>query len=361
MNSIQQRKIKRHFVTFVYDYFVWLFAGAIYLLVRFYGTKENVDWAQDSQSLYFLWLLSAFSFSIIFWIANFISEMRVLRTRAFWFLFSMKMIILLFGCLVILMMSRFFAFFQGTIEFGQILPSFTSKLTENSTQVFFLYVFTVSGLFNFYNQMRVMIGGRILKNLMLGKYHHPKEEKRIFMFLDLKGSTTHGEKLGHIIFSELIQDCFRDLTDAAIKHQVEIYQYVGDEAVLTWTIEEGLEDSNCLMTFFEFQKSIQDNQDYYQEKYGFVPEFKAGVNMGMVTVAEVGVLKRDISYHSDVLNTAARIEGKCNDYEKNLLISGELKSNLEKSDNLSFELLGTLPLKGKENKVDIYHVSCTES
>jgi len=360
MSSVQQRKIKNHIKTFFSDYLVWLFAGAMYLLIRFYGTKENVDWAQDLNSLFYLWLSSTLAFSGIFWIANFISEMRFLRSKPFWFLFAIKMSILLFGCLLVLLMSRFFAFFQGNISFAQVFPSFFGKLTSDSTQVFFLYVFTVSGLFNFYNQMRVMIGGRILKNLMLGKYHHPKEEKRIFMFLDLKGSTTHGEKLGHIIFSELIQDCFRDLTDAAIKHQVEIYQYVGDEAVLTWTIEEGLEDSNCLMTFFEFQKSIEENKEYYTEKYGFVPEFKAGANMGMVTVAEVGVLKRDISYHSDVLNTAARIEGKCNDYNKNLLISGELKSNLENHEFLSFELLGTLPLKGKENKVDIYHVSCSE-
>ena len=267
------------------------------------------------------------------------------------------MIMIIFGCLIIIFLSRIIAFIQGNISLEEVFPSFIEKLSSDTAHVYFLYAFTVSGLFNFFRQMRMMIGGRILKNLMLGKYHHPKKEKRIFMFLDLKSSTTHAEKLGHILFSELIQDCFRDLTDSALKHQVEIYQYVGDEAVLTWTVEDGVEDANCLMTFFEFENSLQENEEYYKKKYGFIPEFKAGVNMGPVTAAEVGVLKRDISYHSDVLNTAARIEGMCNDYGKNLLISGEIRKNIDSDNDLTFELLGTLPLKGKENKVDIYDVS----
>jgi adenylate cyclase len=43
------------------------------------------------------------------------------------------------------------------------------------------------------------------------------------MFLDLKGSTTHAERLGHVQFSELIQDCFIDLT-VVIDHQALVYQ-----------------------------------------------------------------------------------------------------------------------------------------
>lgn len=71
--------------------------------------------------------------------------------------------------------------------------------------------------------MWIMVGGRVLVNLILGKYHSPKEEDRIFMFLDMKGSTTHAEKLGHLNYCRLVQDCFSDLTDSALAHDVEIY------------------------------------------------------------------------------------------------------------------------------------------
>jgi adenylate cyclase len=192
---------------------------------------------------------------------------------------------------------------------------------------------------------------------MLGKYHRPKEQERIFMFLDLKSSTTYAEKLGHIRYSEMIQDCFYDLTESIDKHDVEIYQYVGDEAVLTWKIEQGLNNNNCIETFYTFQDIINKKKDFYLEKYGIVPEFKAGVNMGKVTVAEVGVIKREIAYHSDVLNTASRIQGKCNEFGYNFLISGILMENIKNTTGLVTDLMGSITLKGKMRTVDVYAVS----
>ena len=66
--------------------------------------------------------------------------------------------------------------------------------------------------------------------------------------------TTIAEKLGHIQFSRLIQDCFYDLTDIVLMHNVEIYQYVGDEIVFTWKTEEGISNNNCISLFFKIKE-----------------------------------------------------------------------------------------------------------
>jgi hypothetical protein len=58
---------------------------------------------------------------------------------------------------------------------------------------------------------------------------------------------------------------------------------------LTWKVEQGLINNNCIETYYTFQGIIHGKKDYYINKYGIIPEFKAGVNMGKVTVAEVGV------------------------------------------------------------------------
>ena len=118
------------------------------------------------------------------------------------------------------------------------------------------------------------------------------------------------------------------MTESAIAHEVEIYQYVGDEAVLTWEMEPGLRDNNCIYVFYDFDAALRERRDYYDELYGLMPEFKAGVNAGEVMVAEVGVLKREIAYHSDVLNTAARIQSKCNELGHDLLVSASLQALL---------------------------------
>ncbi len=199
-------------------------------------------------------------------------------------------------------------------------------------------------------------GQGVLLNFILGKYHHPKEEKRIFMFMDLKSSTTYAEKLGHIKYSELIQDCFFDLTDVVVKNDANIYQYVGDEVVLSWDFDKGLKNNNCLDIYYDYMKVIGKRSKYYVNKYGMIPEFKAGVSSGYATVAEVGELKKELAYHGDVLNTASRIQGICNKYNKSLLISEELENNLKLDSNYNKELIGSIELKGKQQPVNIYSV-----
>ena len=51
--------------------------------------------------------------------------------------------------------------------------------------------------------------------------------------------------------------------------------------------------------------------------------------MGMVTAVEVGDIKRDIAYHGDTLNTAARIQSICNSYEKKFLSSANVLKNIQ--------------------------------
>jgi len=205
-------------------------------------------------------------------------------------------------------------------------------------------------------QVSDKFGQGVLINFLLGKYHRPKEENRIFMFMDLKSSTTYAEKLGHIKYSQFIQDCFFDITDVITTYDAKIYQYVGDEVVLSWSIKEGIEHGHCINTFFAYDTLIKSKKNYYKKKYGIIPEFKAGLHLGKVTVAEVGEIKKELAYHGDVLNTAARIQGKCNDFQKRLLISESMKSKVENQNLFDFSGIGEVSLKGKAKSLNLYEV-----
>ena len=65
------------------------------------------------------------------------------------------------------------------------------------------------------------------------------------MFLDLKGSTAIAEKIGNQQFFKLLSDFYSDITDMILQTKGEIYQYVGDEVIVSWTIPKGIEESNC--------------------------------------------------------------------------------------------------------------------
>jgi len=203
-------------------------------------------------------------------------------------------------------------------------------------------------------QVSEKLGQGVLLSFLLGRYHRPREETRIFLFMDLKSSTAYAEQLGHMKYSQLIQDCFADLTETVVRHNAQIYQYVGDEVVLTWSLRKGLANANCLAAFFDYDRTLRARQRYYRATYGVMPEFKAGLNLGHVMVAEVGQLKKELAYHGDALNTAARIQEKCNEFLKKLLVSEPLRDALPEQSTFDFHTVGVLQLKGKEQPVSVY-------
>ncbi len=219
-----------------------------------------------------------------------------------------------------------------------------------------LYIVMVSFVFSFIKIATEKFGKGVFLKMLMGKYKNPQEEKRIFMFLDLKDSTTIAENLGHFKYSQFIQDCFYDLNEVVPKYDAEIYQYVGDEAVLSWPYRKGLAHNNCVDLFFAFQQKKQSKSQYYLDKYGIVPEFKAGLHGGVLMVTEVGVIKKEIAYHGDVINTSARIQAECNKHHVRLLISEKLLKDLKISTHLSSKFLGSVLLKGKQEKVNIHTI-----
>ncbi len=210
-----------------------------------------------------------------------------------------------------------------------------------------------------FHTLRAKIGYTDFGNLLVGRYRKPAEEERTFMFLDLKGSTTIAEQLGHSRYSSLIQDCFRDLTGTLLSTRAEVYQYVGDEAVLSWPVKVATTDANSLRAYFEFAAALERRREYYMAAYGLVPVFKAGINVGLVTVVELGVLKRAIVYHSDVLNTAARVQALCNEHGRSLLVTDAVMKQFRESP-YRFEFIGDILLRGKAQAVGVYAVTPTQ-
>ena len=222
--------------------------------------------------------------------------------------------------------------------------------------IFLLWYFCMTLVITFIIQVNKKYGPGVLVPLLLGQYRKPREEERIFMFMDLQSSTTIAEELGHIKYSSFIRDSFMDINQVISAWQAEIYQYVGDEIVLSWRISEGMNNLACIRFYFACSEQFQKRKDYYMKQYGRVPFFKAGLHMGKITAVEIGEVKRDIAFHGDTINTAARIQGLCNTYSKSLLISRQFADHGEFNQRFKSESLGEVMLKGKQQAVEILSV-----
>ena len=141
------------------------------------------------------------------------------------------------------------------------------------------------------------------------------------MFLDMKSSTTIAEQLGHVEYFRLLNKYYADISDAIIQTAGEVYQYAGDEIIVSWDLKNGLANNNCIRCFFLIKKTFKKVSESYIKRFGLTPEFKAGFHYGKVTTGEIGVIKKEIFFTGDVLNTTARIQAKCNEFGTDILIS----------------------------------------
>ena len=239
--------------------------------------------------------------------------------------------------------------------------SFDEQISYGNAMLFYFqgplfkrdYSFAISIVFVgiFIAQIIQLIGVSNLGRLIIGRYHKPREVKRIFMFIDLNDSTTLAEKLGDKRYSEFIKEYFNDISDAINMYNGEIYQYVGDEVSVIWPLKDKNED--CLNCFIKMQQTINGKREHYLKAYGKVPQFKAAAHLGTAIVTEVGKLKKELVYHGDVVNTTSRIIGKCKELKQDLLISEDLMATVHITSHTIVEQ-GELSLKGKAQKIALF-------
>jgi adenylate cyclase len=219
--------------------------------------------------------------------------------------------------------------------------------------IFMLFYSVMSLLIGFINLVNKRYGPGLVLPLLVGKFQEPIQQERIFMFLDLRSSTSIAERLGHIRYSNFIRECFLDIDHCVGRFDAEVYQYAGDEVILTWKRDER---EKALAFFFASEQQFSARSSHYISEYGLVPAFKAGVHVGPVTAVEIGGQKREIAYHGDTINTASRIQGLCNSYGRRLLVSGPLMEGMRHGAEFSAEPLGELELRGRDQGITVYGI-----
>ena len=192
-----------------------------------------------------------------------------------------------------------------------------------------------------------------LRNLIRGRYSKPRKENRIFLFLDINDSTTIAEKIGHEKYFNMLHDFFADITEPVIANWGHIYQYVGDEVVICWK-NTRKNKHRCLRFIKEAIKVFEKKANYYMKEYGVVPTFKAGIHAGDVTVGYVGIIKKDLVFSGDTLNTTARIRSKCHELKHSFIASIDFLNDFEKNDKYLFTELGEMEFKGRKERSKVY-------
>ena len=231
----------------------------------------------------------------------------------------------------------------SAVAIGQIVPeAFVLRDIVQDA----LYAFLVVAVALFVLQMRTLIGGRTLLNIVLGRYSRPVTEQRLFAMIDLTGSTPLAARIGDERFHEFLSTFFFEIGAAVTQFVGEIYTYIGDGVIMSWPLRDAQKNAQAVQAIFAARDRIARRSDWFKVHFGQAPSFRTALHGGSVVAGECGDSRRQITYLGDVLNTTARLEALSKQLDVDCIISDHLLDQVRLPDGIKKNSLGQHRLKG---------------
>jgi adenylate cyclase len=343
---------RNHASTIVFYFVVTVIFALVYTTIEYFN-----DLNSDDPQLFLPLLIRGISNGMLIGISIAFFDIfspRIFVNKRFLFVVLVRASVYTFS--IILWLSLTNGVWNMILNQITFIDGMLSYLSSVSFRLNLIIIFAFVIIIHGFTQINSLHRKHELFNFIIGRFHEPIEVKRIFCFIDLAGSTTIAENLGHYKFGLFLKDYYGDITPALRKTQAEIYQYVGDEIVLSWPYEKGIKNNNAIRCYFLMKDIMSRLQSKYEKKYGYCPKFRAGTHGGNVTVTWVGEIKKEILFLGDVLNTTSRIQEASKRLSKDFLISEELLHDFEKFDDFTASFEEETKPRGKDKKVRMYSV-----
>ncbi|HEY3620915.1 MAG TPA: adenylate/guanylate cyclase domain-containing protein [Roseiarcus sp.] len=222
-----------------------------------------------------------------------------------------------------------------------------------------LFSLAASFVFVFMIDVNSLLGQNVLLNFIFGRYYAPRLESRVFLFIDMEGSTGLAERLGPLAFHRLLNRFVVDLTQPIVAARGEIHRYIGDELIATWKLQEGITSARCIAACFGAMDRLADRAPDYRREFGVAVGVRAGLHCGPVVTGEMGSVRKEIVFLGDTVNTTARIQELCRQTGDRVLASADLVDRLELPPGIGKRSLGDLRLRGKGADLALYALTKT--
>jgi adenylate cyclase len=354
MGAISKYRIKQVLVIAL----LWTIIDTSVYLYKFY--RDHVDEAvrpYDMHSWAVLLLRSGLIFCICLLMAYLLTYQlkHLVRNLPLWFGLLIKIIIMVAAAFLLNYVLHFTYIWliekePLTTELGKsYYKIFQSSLfVSQMFRWFITFLFTILII-----EVNEKYSPGVFFDILVGRYLTPKNEKRTVMFIDLVDSTAIAEHLGHKKYFRFIRDFIYFISVALLENDGQIYQYVGDEVVVSWVVKKPNANRKCLQALLDCKRLIQRNKNYFKKQYGVIPEFRAGIHTGEVTIGEIGVIKKDLAMSGDTMNTAARLRSATSELDQKVIISKDFaaQTNLKNWEAIN---LGLVDLKGKDAAMELF-------
>ena len=180
----------------------------------------------------------------------------------------------------------------------------------------------------------------------------PQTTEATIFFVDLAGFTAMSERLNPHEIVEVLNDYFSIIVSIIEGHNGVITQFQGDAvlAIFNVPIEDDFHALNAIDTAREIIDVVAKNKFC-----GHQLSCRIGITTGDVVAGNVGAKDRlNYTVHGDIVNLAARLEQLNKEYSTKVLIAA---STVERVNNVKFDEIGNISVRGKEEQVIVYTLS----
>ena len=358
MSKLSIHRIKYFLIEVSSIIMTWVIAALVSVYIKFNDIPDHIIHSVyhlpskvNRYELYQTALVIGLVLGVVMSVAHVFLYPLIIKSRNF-------LLGLLFR-LVVFTFLTFFALYLFLTLSGTPIPLNSEKglvLFSRSVVDILPYLLIVEMINGLNITLRRNLGRGYFNKLMRNTYFSPRNEYRVFMFIDLKNSTPLADRMGSLEFSRFIQKCFSDFSATALDFGAEIYQFVGDEVIISWLAKENFKFSSCMDLHFAFQKRLKKASQYYLADFGTLPEFRSSIHCGSVSAALVGVYKSEIAYHGSVLNLCSRLQTVCRQYDSPLVISEDFYQKVASESAYRYEPISGIELKGVSKLQLVYKV-----
>jgi adenylate cyclase len=190
------------------------------------------------------------------------------------------------------------------------------------------------------------LGRKKITDVMLGDH---VERRMTILFADIRGFTRISEDMDPQSNFSFLNTYLAVMSPIIKKHGGFIDKYIGDAimALFPGTAE------NALRCAIEMQQQLSK----YNQRSKLNLQIGIGIHTGDLMLGTIGDESRmDSTVISDAVNICSRIDEIARDYELNIVISKDTKSQLENPEAFKIRYIGDTPLKGKSREVGLFDV-----
>ena len=346
-SRLQKRKIK----SIAFYVASWMFFSFLFFFFHFYGQLDSED--------PFLYMM-LFQFAILTGLSHGIYDVVILQDNNDQRPIPVTLFVrfLYFTATVFINLSICILVFSW-YETGEFIDEggfekLAGFFAMDAIQSFAIYAVLTGFFITFIRSVNKKFGANVFFNTLLGKTQDPKEVELVFLFVDLRDSTSLAEKLGHVKYSQFMKEYYRLLSNCCEENGGDIYQIAGDGAYLTWPLRKCLRKARPVLCFEDLKRCFFRTRKRFLGKFGHAPEFKGATHFGKVIMTEVGNFRSEIAYHGDAVNTTSRLQDLCRGLGEEFLISKELLERLPGMGAYSPLPKGPFELKGKSSETFVY-------